>query len=152
YRLAPENPFPAGLDDSITAMRWLAAIGADDPAFAGPLGIMGDSAGANLAAATMLHEAEAGRRLPDAPMLFFGIYSSDLDSPSYHRFARGYGLTRAGMAQYFDWYAGSPGPGSARHDPLVAPVEASESTLALLPPIFLNAAGLDPLLCDTLSF
>jgi len=142
YRLAPEHPFPAGLEDCAAAWRWLAAKQS------GPLLAGGDSAGANLTMALALHEAQAGRRGPDGLLCFYGAYSVDLESPSCLRFAEGYGLTRARMEQYFDWYA----PREARADPLVAPIEASEATLAKLPPLFLNAASLDPLLSDTLAF
>ncbi len=145
YRLAPEDPYPAPLDDCVAAWRALAAD-AGRPGFAGPLAVAGDSAGANLAAALILHELGAGRRGPDLGLLFYGVFAADLDSPSYRRFAEGFGLTRAGMARFWDWYA----PEERRSDPLVAPVAASEADVARLPPLFLNAAGLDPLLCDTL--
>jgi acetyl esterase len=51
------------------------------------------------------------------------------------------------MEQFWDWYA----PAGTRADPLVAPAAASEAMLAKLPPLFLNAAGLDVLLSDTLT-
>lgn len=100
----------------------------------------------------MLREIEAGRRLPDLAMLFYGVYSADSDSPSYLRFAKGYGLTRAAMAGLWDLYApGGAGPGSLRYDKFVSPVAASEATLARLPPLYMCAAGLDPLLFDTIA-
>jgi acetyl esterase len=141
YRLAPEHPFPAGLTDCVSAWRHLAAERD------GPLLAAGDSAGANLALALALHEGQVDRRAPDGLLCFYGVYSADLDSPSYLRFADDYGLTRERMEQFWDWYA----PHDARNDPLAAPVEASEAMLAKLPPLFLNAAGLDPLLSDTLT-
>jgi len=140
YRLAPEHPFPAGLNDMRAAWRWLAANQS------GPLLIGGDSAGANLALSTCLLEGEAGRRVPDGAILFYGAYTADFDTPSYLRFAQGYGLTRARMMKFFDFYV----PHSQRTDKAVAPILASEAALAKLPPLYLNAAGLDPLLSDTL--
>jgi acetyl esterase len=152
YRLAPENPYPAALEDTIAAWRWSVSESARNSAFQGPLAIAGDSAGANLALAAMLREMEIDRRIPDLALLFYGVYSADLDSPSYLRFAEGYGLTRAAMAGFWDMYApGGAGPGSLRHDALVSPVEASEAALARLPPLYLCAAGLDPLLFDTIG-
>jgi acetyl esterase len=141
YRLAPEHPFPAGLMDCVAVWRWLTANRR------GPLFAAGDSAGANLTLALALNEGQACRRAPDGLLLFYGVYSADLVSPSYLRFADDYGLTRARMEQFWDWYA----PGAARLDPLAAPVEASEAMLAKLPSLFLNASGLDPLLSDTLA-
>jgi acetyl esterase len=152
YRLAPENPYPTGLDDAVAAWRWCVAESARDSAFRGPLAIAGDSAGANLALAAMLRELESSRRSPDLALLFYGVYSADLDSPSYLRFAKGYGLTRAGMAGFWDMYApGGAGPESLRHDALLSPVAASTAALARLPPLYLCAAGLDPLLFDTIA-
>ena len=152
YRLAPEHPFPAGLEDCQAAWRWLAAQGARTPGLDGPLAIAGDSAGANLALGTIMRESELKRRIPDAGLLFYGVFSSDLDSPSHRRFSTGYGLTQEGMSAFFDYYAPGTGPDSARHETLVQPLAAAEAVLARLPPLFLNAAGLDVLLCDSLNF
>lgn len=62
YRLAPEYPFPAGLDDSVLAHNWMAANGPDGPGTARATFIAGDSAGGNLTLATLL--ALRDRRLP----------------------------------------------------------------------------------------
>ena len=152
YRLAPEHPYPAPLDDSLAAWRWIVGKAESDAAFKGTLGVSGDSAGANLSVAIMLKEQELGRRAPDIGLLFYGVYDDDTESPSYMRFALGYGLARPGMMKFWTWYAPSEAHGRPRLDPLLCPVRASSSMLARLPPLYLNAAGLDPLLCDTLRF
>ncbi len=152
YRLAPEHPFPAALEDMQAAWRWLLEQARTEAAFKGPLAVTGDSAGANLALALTLREQDLRRPAPQAALLFYAIYSDDLDSPSYQRFATGYGLTRELMQRCFTYYAPDEGPDAARHDPLVSPIHASEAALARLPPLFLNAASLDVLLCDTLDF
>ena len=152
YRLSPENPYPAAHDDAVAAWRWIVAQSQTNDGFKGPLTVAGDSAGANLALGTVLRETDAGRKSPDAALLFYGVLSDDVNSPSYLRFAKGHGLNRAGMARFWDLYVPeSEGPESQRDDPYVCPVKASEAALAKLPPIFMNAAGLDPLLCDTLE-
>ena len=112
-------------------------------------GRRGDSAGANLALALTLHEIAADRRRPDAALLFYGAFQAGVDAPSCERFAEGFGLTRAAMARFWDWYVppGSP----ERNDPRVSPLQASDTLVARLPPTFVNAAGLDPLLCDSLD-
>lgn len=137
YRLAPENPFPAGLEDCVAAWR---AFAVSEHTTGRTLGIAGDSAGANLALAVMLHEA--GRRhLPAMGLLFYGVYAPDFDSPSHIAFAEAPGLTRAKMMRYWDWYA----LGETRESPLVSPMRADDRALLALPPLYMNAAGLDPL-------
>ncbi|MGE3645364.1 MAG: alpha/beta hydrolase [Beijerinckiaceae bacterium] len=153
YRLAPEYPYPAGLQDCVAVWRWVTGKSEKSPEFQGPLAISGDSAGANLAVATLLHEARAGRRTAECGLLFYGVYGCDFDTPSYNRFGTGHGLMRAGMEKFLDMYApGGEGPDALRYDPLISPILASEAQLARLPPLYLNAAGLDPLLCDTAGF
>jgi acetyl esterase len=153
YRLAPENPFPAPLEDCVAAWRYLVRRAGAERVFDGPLAIAGDSAGANLGMATILREGDAGRRRPDMGLFFYGVWNCDFDTPSYQRFGSGHGLTRASMEKFLDFYApGGASPGALRFEPLVSPMLASEATLAKLPPIYLSAAGLDPLLCDTIDF
>lgn len=152
YRLAPEHPFPAALEDMQAAWRWLLEQSKTDARFKGPLAVTGDSAGANLALALTLREQELRRPAPAAALLFYGIYSDDLDSLSYRRFATGYGLTRELMQRSFNFYAPGEGPEATRREPLVSAIHASDAALARLPPLFLNAASLDVLLCDTLNF
>jgi acetyl esterase len=152
YRLAPEHPFPAALDDVAAALRYVTRRGESDPDFAGPIGAAGDSAGANLALATTMREGQGGRARPSALLLFYGVWGCDFETPSYQRFGAGFGLGRAGMEKFLNYYApGGDEPGSARYDPLVTPLLASEASLAKLPPVYLNAAGLDPLLSDTIA-
>ncbi|MCT4368908.1 alpha/beta hydrolase [Yangia mangrovi] len=137
YRLAPEHPYPAGLDDVVEAWsardrsrRWSLA---------------GDSAGANLALAAMLRLLDEGTELPATALLFYGVYGADFATPSYLSNADGPGLTRAKMMRYWDWYAAA----DHRTQPCVAPLAASDAQLSALPPLYLNAAALDPLLSDT---
>ena len=145
YRLAPEDPFPAGLLDVIACLRALLA-GDIDGLSALPLFISGDSAGANLALATMLHQQANGRALPDGGLLFYGNYAADLKGASYDRFENGPGLTTARMRRYWDWYAGN---NTIDSDPLACPLVATDEALSHLPPLYLMAAGVDPLFSDT---
>ncbi|NDR58813.1 alpha/beta hydrolase [Aliiruegeria sabulilitoris] len=137
YRLAPEHPYPCGLEDCLAAWeacepdrRW---------------SIAGDSAGANLCLALMLRLLADGRDMPAAALLFYGVYGADFETESYVEQAEGPGLTRAGMRAYWNLYA-LP---EQRADPLVAPLCASDPDLARLPPLYLNSAELDPLRSDT---
>lgn len=137
YRLAPEHPYPAGLEDCLAAWRALPG----DRRWS----VAGDSAGANLALAAMLRLGAEGAAMPAQGLLFYGVYGADFDTPSYLAQAEGPGLTRAKMQRYWDWYA----PWDLRGEPTVAPLAAEDAALAALPPLYLNAAALDPLRSDS---
>ncbi|OJF98208.1 alpha/beta hydrolase [Pararhizobium antarcticum] len=150
YRLAPEDPFPAGLNDVVAAMR--NAFSATDHlgVTRGPLLISGDSAGANLALAAMLHEQQAGQPDLAGALLFYGTYDCDFNTPSYLEFAEGFGLTRAKMQRYWAAYSGGGNETTLAATVLASPLKASDEALSRLPPLHLMAAGVDPLLSDTL--
>lgn len=145
YRLAPEHPFPAGLNDCVSVFRQLSDLHQSFPWTAGPTAVAGDSAGANLALSLILNEQQNGRKAPDFGMLFYGVYNADFQTESYLEFADGPGLTRAKMIRFLDFYC----PKDSRDDPLVCPLLASDSALKALPPLYLNAAEVDPLCSDT---
>lgn len=141
YRLAPEAAFPAGLEDCRAVWSALRVKAEPFDGLSGPFALSGDSAGANLAMALMLD----GSPLPDFGLLFYGVYGADFTSPSYGDCANGPGLTRDKMRRYWDWYV----PEALRHDPLLTPLSASDAALKALPPLYLNAAEIDPLRSDS---
>lgn len=144
YRLAPEHPYPAGADDALAALEWLLAGGAGESVDPGRLALGGDSAGANLALAALLSSRAPAIR---TAVLFYGCYVPRFDTSSHQRNGSGaYGLTTTRMR----WYWGNHlGKEPATTTSLAAPGRAS---LEGLPPLYLNAAALDPLLDDTLEF
>lgn len=133
YRLAPEARYPAPLDD---AYRALCAVAGD-----GPLAVMGDSAGGNLAAACALRARDEGGPRLDLQVLLYPITDHRTDRGSYAAFGDGgYLLTRADM----DWYWGHYAPDVARRaEPYASPLLAP--SLAGLPPAIVVVAGCDPL-------
>lgn len=145
YRLAPEHPYPTPLQDCVAAWRWLAAR-RGEKRFAGPCAVAGDSAGANLSLALLLAEQARAQPIPDDALLFYGCYRAAFETPSYRRFAEGFGLTTARMRRFWSWYA----PGLP-DDPLLQPLLAGDAALAALPPLFVTGVALDPLLSDTLA-
>jgi acetyl esterase len=146
YALAPEHKFPTARDQAVAVVQWLranaAALGLD----AGRIGIGGDSAGGNLALATLLRLRDLGEKLPRFGALVYGMLSANHDTPSHRDFGDGrYGLSTAKL----DWFWTQYLPAPALHDdPQAAPLTAD---LGGLPPLLLFAAGLDPLLDDTLA-
>ncbi len=145
YRLAPEAPFPAGLNDAVWAWHWLRAeqarLGLSAPWF-----VSGDSSGANIALSMMLDLRHAGEPLPDAALLFYGVFAANHQTESHLRCGQGqFGLSTEKMAWYRAHYLSGTRRDAA--DPRVSPLLAS---LEGLPPIFMNAAGLDPLRDDSL--
>jgi acetyl esterase len=148
YRLAPENPYPAGLMDVVATIRQGVAACAPLGVSAGPLVLAGDSAGANLALAAMLHEQDAGRAALAGALLFYGTYAGDFRTESYRTFESGPGLTTAKMQRYWQWYVGGR---DVSADPLACPLLASDVALSALPPLHLMAAGVDPLLSDSVA-
>lgn len=143
YRLAPEHPFPAPLEDCLAAIRRVRghadALEIDEARIM----VAGDSAGANLALASLLALRDAGERPLEGAALLYGCYCSRLDTPSHARFGDGsYRLSTAEMGWFWGNYLGSVAAGH----PLAEPLHAD---LSGLPPLYLMLAALDPLADDT---
>ena len=146
YRLAPEAPFPAGLDDCMLATRWAHAhadeLGVDPDRIA----VGGDSAGANLAA-VVCHAAPVPLTFQ---LLVYPVVDARMESPSYTANAEGYFLTASSMRWFTDHYL-SGGDGSAT-DPRVSPLLASDEVLAAGPPALVITAGFDPLRDEGIAY
>jgi acetyl esterase len=139
YRLAPEHPFPAPLDDCRAATRWLATRGADVGGDPTRLAVAGDSAGGNLGAAVALHARDDGPALA-AAALVYPVCDAACDAPSYEANRDGYLLTAHDMHWFWRCYLGSSGDPA---DPLASPLRAPD--LAGLPPTLVVTAEYDPL-------
>lgn len=141
YRMGPEHKFPAAVDDAWAALRWLAGPVsglAVDPA---RLAVCGDSAGANLAAVLALLARDAGGPALRLQALIYPVADYSLDTPSYERYADGYGvLTRAAMAWFRNHYLVSP---ADAEDWRASPLKAG-SLLGVAPAIVITAE------CDVL--
>jgi acetyl esterase len=141
YRLAPEAPFPAAVEDSWAATQWVAhealKLGGD----ASRIVVAGDSAGGNLAAAVALRARDSGLDLA-LQVLVYPVTDADLDSESYSRLASGLNLTRAKMAWYWQQYLG----GAEGSHPEASPLRAPD--LAGVAPALVQTAEHDPLLSE----
>lgn len=124
YRLAPEHPFPAGLEDCLEAtLQLLEKV--DDPA---DVTLIGDSAGGNLVAAVMLRLRELGSALPGAQILLYPVTQWDHDpgtSPfaSVAEYGTGLRLTSAEVKDFGEMYQPDP---ALRATPLVSPLAAED--------------------------
>ena len=140
YRLAPEHPFPAAAEDALAAYEWAAGDAERLDADPGRIAVGGDSAGANLAAATCLTARDAGAPLPAMQLLIYPVAETAGISPSRQTFGEGFLLTRGDMDWFEDHYLP---PGADRDDPRVALLNAPD--LSGLPPAYIATAGFDPL-------
>ena len=144
YRLAPEHPFPAAIEDTVTAFAWLRRHAQELGGSARALALGGASAGANIALAAALRLRDEDLPLPAQLLLFYGVYGVDRNTESDRLFGTPeFSGPLANMELFYASYAGSP---ERRRNPLVAPLLAD---LKGLPPTFLNAAGIDPLRDDS---
>ncbi|WP_430334129.1 alpha/beta hydrolase [Rhodococcus sp. ACT016] len=138
YRLAPEHPAPAALEDVYAALVWAHANCAELNGDPSRIVVAGDSAGGNLAATVALAARDRGGPALAAQALIYPVIDDDFDTESYRAYAVGHFNTRAAMRWYWQQYA----PGGA-DSPLISPARAE--TLAGLPPAVVVTAGRDPL-------
>lgn len=99
YRLAPENPFPAAVEDAFAALRWTIEHGSEFDGDTSRIAVAGDSSGGNLAAVLAQVASAKGIRLRHQ-LLFYPALDARGDTISYRQFATGYWFTAAWM----DWY------------------------------------------------
>jgi acetyl esterase len=134
YRLAPEHPHPAPLDDTMAALRWTAA------AHPGQRHIVaGDSAGASLAGGAARRARSGGPTLA-AQLLIYPATDPAMRQQSFKDNAEGYFLTAADMAWFYDHYLPEQ---AQRTDPDIALLNAPD--LTGLPPSVVATAEFDPL-------
>ncbi len=140
YRLAPEHPFPAAIDDAVAAYRWVHEHTTGLSIEPGRVGVMGDSAGGNLAAVVAQVTRDTDVAPPTAQCLVYPATDALLREPSHELFAEGFFLTRANM----EWFRARYLPDPADWDsPLASPIEADD--LSGLCPAVIATAGFDPL-------
>jgi acetyl esterase len=142
YRLAPEHPFPAAVDDCLAAVRWVA-----DPATAAELGIDparmavgGDSAGGNLAAVAAQQLRDTGPSLR-FQLLVYPATDMHFSHSSIDENAEGYFLTKADMA----WFRSHYCAGEDWTDPRVSPLLATDEAVRRVAPALVITAEYDPL-------
>lgn len=144
YRLAPEHPFPAALEDITAVVRWAASGPGEIPIDATRIALGGASAGANVALGTALRLRDSGGAAVRFLLLLYGAYSGGLESESYRLFGDGrFGLPRAAMDWFWRTYAGGA---ASNEQGYAVPLQAD---LRGLPPVYVNYAELDILRDDS---
>ena len=141
YRLAPENPFPAAVDDAYAALQWVSenaeSLGGDPSRIT----VAGDSAGGNLSAAVSLRSRDRNGPKISCQVLIYPVTNlSALDTGSYNNFGTGFFLTKEGMEWFRSQYLPKP---EDRADPYASPLLAPDHSN--LPPAVVITAQFDPL-------
>ena len=146
YRLAPEHPYPAAVEDALVAYQFMRAHGPDGPGAAEASYVNGESAGGGLALATVLAARAAQTPLPDAVVAVSAWTDLALTGESYETRADvDLRISRAGSESTAALYLGGADP----RDPLASPLYAD---LAGLPPLLLLVGDPEVLLDDTRRF
>ena len=145
YRLAPEHPFPAAVDDTWAALTELAAHGDRLGLDRSRLAIGGDSAGGTLAAVGAIHARDQGLPLALQLLITPGT-TAHADTASHRLYAQGFLLDAADIAWFFDHYL----PHHHRRDWRFAPLEAPD--LDGVAPACLLLAECDPLVDEGLAY
>lgn len=143
YRLAPEHPAPAPVDDTVRVLDALSQGVPGLQADTANTALGGDSAGANIALGTLVALKARGTPLPRTALLLYGCFAPIFDTWSNTKYGNGdWGLGTERMRWYWANYLG----GQSLTDPIAAPLRAD---LTGLPPLYCSVAGLDPLAEDT---
>jgi acetyl esterase/lipase len=142
YRLGPEHPYPAAVDDALTAYEWLLAEGFEPDRIV----VAGDSAGGGLTLATLLALRDRGRPLPAlgvpiSPWTDLTLTGESMTSMAEHDPM----VTRPGLQRMADWYMAGADP----KDPLVSPLFADP---AGLPPLLIHVGEVETLRDDAIRF
>ena len=138
YRVAPEHPYPAPLDDCVATYRWLIDSGVDPQ----QLILAGESAGGGLVMSTMLRARQEGLPLPRAAICISGVFDFTFSGPSHKRNGHSDYIEPRGLHSMEQLYL-------AGHNPLDPMVSSVFADLTGFPPLYLVAGGAELLRSDT---
>ncbi len=143
YRLAPEHPYPAAVDDGIAALRWMRANGPHGPGDASGTFVAGDSAGGGLTLATLMRARDEGEAACDGAVGLSAWTDMTLSGSSFaSRLDHDPMIDRARIEPYVQYYLGDTDP----EDVLASPVFGD---FAGLPPLLMQVGDYEVLLDDS---
>lgn len=143
YRLAPEHPQPAAIDDAWSVLTWVATHADEIGGDATRIAVGGDSAGGNLAALLALRARDEGGPALVHQMLIYPVTDLASEHPSYVENGDGYFLTADTMRWFIGHYLGAEHEHGDPADPGISPLRADD--LSGLPPAQVLTAEFDPL-------
>jgi acetyl esterase/lipase len=142
YRRAPEAQYPSQIEETYATAEWIVEHGDAYGLDPDRLAIAGDSVGGNMTIAVTLMAKERGGPSFAAQLLYYPVTDAGMDTGSYHQFAEGYFLARAGMVWFWDQYLPDE---SRRSEILASPLRAGTEELAGLPPALVITGEADVL-------
>ena len=153
YRLAPEHKFPTAQEDAWDALQWVATSGAERGLDVARIAVGGDSAGGTLSAVCAIMARDAGLKLA-LQLLFYPGTAGHQNTPSHHRFAKGFVLEEPHITYFFEHYIRSP---QDRDDWRFAPLDGRtpdgyEADLSGVAPAWLGLAECDPLVDEGVAY
>jgi acetyl esterase len=140
YRLAPEHKFPAAVEDSLAAYRFLRSRGREIGADPERVGVAGDSAGGNLSAVVSQLAAHSDVPVPTCQVLIYPAVDFFFTTASHRELENAHVIPRDRIVWYAEQYLREE---ADRTDPRAAPVRTAD--LAGQPPALVITAGFDPL-------
>ena len=147
YRLAPENPFPAGVEDCYAAVKHLSESGERFGVDPRRIAVWGDSAGGNMAASVCLMARDRGGPTIRAQAINYPCLTDDLSAPAYRDMADAAGVVTASIDRAWNLYLGDRRPTKNGY---AAPLKAAD--LSGLPPAHVHYAEYDCLADDARSY
>ncbi|OBK26814.1 alpha/beta hydrolase [Mycobacterium asiaticum] len=148
YRLAPEHPYPAAIEDAWAATKWVADHGAEIGADTSRIALAGDSAGGTIAAAIAQRARDEGAPTIVFQLLWYPSTMWDPTLPSFTENASAQILDAKAIADFSRWYAGDVD----MSNPPAAMAPGRADDLSGLPAAYIAVAGYDPLRDDGIRY